>query len=161
MAAGLFPEGDNVKGLGRSVFAAVLLMIGGVLSIVWGIAAIGNAHFFSHNSHYIFGSLNSWGWVSLILGIFELIAGISLIRGGAYGRWFGVLMGSLVAIESLFSIRAYPFWSIAVFGLSLWIIHGLLVFEPEPPDFAEPPPDYARTSAEYARSTQQRGPIVS
>ena len=134
-----------MRGLGRAVFASVLLMIGGVLNIVWGIAAISNAHFFAHNTHYIFSTLNGWGWVTLILGIFALIAGASLIRGGVYGRWFGVLMGSLIALDSLFSIPAYPFWSIAMFALSLWIIHGLLVYE-EPPAEAEvaaPPREYA------------------
>ena len=134
-----------MRGLGRAVFASVLLMIGGVLNIVWGIAAISNAHFFTHNTHYIFSSLNGWGWVTLILGIFALIAGVSLIGGGAYGRWFGVLMGSLIALDSLFSIPAYPFWSIAVFALSLWIIHGLLVYEElaSEAEVAAPPRDYA------------------
>lgn len=137
-----------MRGLGRTVFASVLLMIGGVLNIVWGIGAISNAHFFAHHTHYIFASLKGWGWVSLILGVFEIIAGLSLVRGGAYGRWFGVLAGSLVAIESLFSIPAYPFWSIAVFALSLWIIHGLLVYgEPEEAEIVAPPPDYARPRA--------------
>lgn len=135
-----------MRGVGRAVFAAVLLLIGGVLNIVWGIAAISNAHFFAHNTHYMFGSLKGWGWISLILGIFELIAGGSLLAGGLYGRWFGVLAGSLVAIESLFAIPSYPFWSIAVFALSLWIIHGLLVYgeEEQPPrEISTPPREYA------------------
>jgi hypothetical protein len=38
---------DRVRGLGRAVFAAVLLMVGGVLNIVYGIAAIGNSSFLS------------------------------------------------------------------------------------------------------------------
>jgi hypothetical protein len=53
------------------MFAAVLLMIGGVLNIVYGIAAIGNSSFFVHNTHYVFASLKGWGWITLILGILE------------------------------------------------------------------------------------------
>ena len=137
-----------MRGLGRAVFASVLLMIGGVLNVVWGIAAISNAHFFSHNTHYIFGTLKGWGWVTLILGILALIAGVSVIRGGAYGRWFGVVVGALVALDSLFSIPAYPFWSIAVFALSIWIIHGLLVYrDPEEEVVAPPTQDYVRDHA--------------
>ena len=30
---------DQVRGLGRALFAAVLLMVGGVLNIIYGIAA--------------------------------------------------------------------------------------------------------------------------
>ena len=119
---------DQIRGLGRTVFAAVLLMIGGVLNVIWGIAAIGNSHFFATHQHYVAGSLKTWGWVSLILGIIEFGASASLFAGGDYGRWFGVLAGSLVAIEALLEIPAYPFWSLAVFALSLWIVHGLLIY---------------------------------
>lgn len=138
----------ELRGLGRTLFASVLLTIGGVLNIVWGIAAISNSHFFTAHQNYIFASLHGWGWISLILGVFELIAAASLIAGGAYGRWFGVLMGSLVAIEALFAIPAYPFWSLAVFALSIWIIHGLLVYGGSAPEVAPPPTqDYARDHA--------------
>ncbi len=122
----------GIRGVGRAMFAAVLLMIGGVLNIIWGIAAIGNSHFFNHSQHYVFGSLKGWGWITLILGIFEIFASLSLFGGGAYGRIFAVVVGSFAAIGALLEIPAYPFWSIAVFALSLWIIHGLLVYgEPE------------------------------
>jgi type IV secretory pathway TrbD component len=68
------------------------------------------------------------GWITLILGILELLASLSLFGGGAYGRWFGIFVGALAAIAALLSIPAYPLWSIAVFALSLWIIHGLVVY---------------------------------
>jgi hypothetical protein len=114
--------------VGRAIFAAVFLMIGGVLSIIWGIAAIGNAHFFTHNTHYMFGSLKGWGWITLIIGIIELLAAMSLFAGGAFGRIFGIFAASLAAIGALLEIPAYPLWSIAIFALSLWIIHGLVVY---------------------------------
>ena len=123
---------DNVRGLGRAVFAAVLLMIGGVLNIIYGIAAISNSHFFNGHSNYVFGSLKTWGWVTLILGVIELLAAASLFGGGLFGRWFGIFAASLVAIESLLQIPSYPFLSIAIFALALWIIHGLVIYgEPE------------------------------
>lgn len=119
---------DNVRGLGRAVFAAVFLMIGGVLNVIWGIAAIGQSHFFVANTHYVFSDLKTWGWVTLILGVLELGASLSLFAGNAFGRWFGIIAASLVAIASLLEIAAYPLWSLAIFALSLWIIHGLIVY---------------------------------
>jgi hypothetical protein len=115
---------SEVRGPGRAVFAAVLLMIGGVLNIIYGIAAIGNSHFFMHHE-YVFGSLKTWGWVTLIIGILEILASVSLFRAGTFGRYFAITVGSLAAIGALLDIPAYPLWSIAVFGLSLWIIYGL------------------------------------
>jgi len=119
---------NEVRGLGRALFAAVFLMIGGILSIIWGIAAIGNSHFFAQNTHYMFATLKGWGWITLILGILELIASLSLFAGAAFGRWFAIFAASLASIGALLDIPAYPFWSLAVFALSLWIIHGLLVY---------------------------------
>jgi hypothetical protein len=123
---------DQVRGPGRALFAAILLMVGGVLNIIYGIAAIGNSSFFVHNTKYVFSSLKGWGWITLILGILEILASLSLLRGGGYGRWFAIVVGALAAIVALLSIPAYPLWSIAVFALSLWIIYGLAIYgEPE------------------------------
>jgi len=116
------------RGVGRAIFAAVFLMIGGVLNIIYGIAAISKSHFFTQNQHYVFSNLKGWGWITLIIGILEVLASLSLIQGNAFGRWFGIFAASLAAIGALLEIPAYPLWSIAIFGLSLWIIHGLVVF---------------------------------
>jgi hypothetical protein len=59
------------------VFAAILLGVSGILNVIWGIAAIGNSHFFTANAHYIFSNLNTWGWITLIIGVLEIIAGFS------------------------------------------------------------------------------------
>ncbi len=119
---------SEVKGLGRTMFAAVLLIIGGVLNIIYGIAAISNSSFFTANAHYVFSDLKTWGWVSLILGILEILASISLWSGGLFGRWFALVAAGLTAIGALLDIPAYPFWSLAVFALSIWIIHGLALY---------------------------------
>jgi hypothetical protein len=123
---------NETRGVGRAIFAGVLLMVGGVLNIIYGIAAIGNSRFFVHDTSFVFGNLKSWGWVTLILGILEILAALSLFGGGAFGRYFAILVGALVAIDALLEIPAYPLWSIAIFALSLWIIYGLIVYnDPE------------------------------
>ncbi|HEY2320425.1 MAG TPA: hypothetical protein VGH67_19110 [Solirubrobacteraceae bacterium] len=125
---------DEVKGVGRSIFAATLLLIGCVLNVIYGIAAISNSHFFTQNSHYVFGNLKTWGWVTLIIGVLEGFAGVSLFQGGAFGRWIAVAAASLAAIGALLDLPAAPFWSLAIFALSLWIIHGLLMYGETDPD---------------------------
>jgi hypothetical protein len=61
---------DRVRGTGPTIFAAVLLAVGGVLNGIHGIAAPWNSSFFVGGAHQIFG----WGWVSLIHGILKLVA---------------------------------------------------------------------------------------
>jgi hypothetical protein len=107
------------------LFAGIMLLISGTLNIIWGIAAISESHFFALNTHYILSSLNTWGWITLILGALEILAAFSLFGGGSYGRWFGMIAAGLVAIASLMDISAYPFWSLCVFALSVIILYQL------------------------------------
>jgi hypothetical protein len=110
---------------GWVTFAAVLLVIGGVLNIIYGIAAIGDSRFFVNDQKYILSNLHTWGWVSLVLGVIQLTAAFSLFGGGLYGRIIGIGAASLSAIASLLSIPAYPFWSLAIFALDIVIIHQI------------------------------------
>ena len=88
-----------MKGAGRVVFAAVLLLIAGTLNMIYGIGAIADANFYTANgTHYVFGNLHTWGWVTVILGVIQLTAGFSLFAGGAYGRVIGVIAASLGAL---------------------------------------------------------------
>jgi uncharacterized membrane protein HdeD (DUF308 family) len=107
------------------VFAGVLLLVAGILNIIWGIAAIGDAKFFTEHGTFIISGLHTWGWITLIIGVLELIAAFSLFTGGEFGRWFGIIVGAVNAMAALLSIPAYPFWSLAIFALSIIIIYKL------------------------------------
>src|SRR5437763_1203711 len=123
-----------MRGAGRVVFAAVLLMIAGTLNVIYGIGAISDAHFYtSQGTHYVFGSLHTWGWVTLILGIIQLTAGFSLFAGNVYGRVIGIAAATLGAIEALLAVTGpNPWWALGIFAICLWCIHGLIVYgEPE------------------------------
>lgn len=115
---------DEMKGPGRAMLATILLAVGGVLNVIYGIAAISNSKFFSHHN-FVFGNLKTWGWIALVFGVLEILASVSLARGHTYGRLFGIAMGSVAAISALLDIPAYPFWSLAVFAISVWIVYGL------------------------------------
>ena len=123
-----------MRGVGRAVFAAILLLIAGTLNIIYGFGAVGDAHFFVHNTTYVLSNLHTWGWITVILGVIEVIAGLSLLSGGTFGRVIGIVAASLGAIGALLSVGgAYPFWSLGVFALCVIVIHGLVVYgEPEP-----------------------------
>jgi hypothetical protein len=107
------------------VFAGVLLLIAGVLNIIYGIASIGDSKFFTEHGTYIISGLHTWGWILLIIGVLEMIAAFSLFSGGEFGRWFGIFIASLNAIAALLSIPGYPFWSLALFALSVIVIYKL------------------------------------
>jgi len=110
---------------GWVTFAGIMLLIVGVLNIIYGIAAIGDSNFFIANSRFILSGLNTWGWVTLVIGVLQLFAAFSLWSGGLYGRIIGVAAAGLSAIAALMSIPAYPFWSLAIFALDIVIIYQI------------------------------------
>jgi hypothetical protein len=110
---------------GWVTFASVLLLLSGSLNVIYGIAAIGDSSFFVNDARYVIGSLNTWGWITLFIGLIEVLAAGSLWRGGLFGRILGIVAASISAIAALLSIPAYPFWSLAIFALSIVIIHQI------------------------------------
>jgi hypothetical protein len=113
---------------GWVTFAGVMLFVVGVLNVIYGIAAIGDSSFFVQDQKYILSNLNTWGWVTLILGLFQFFAAFSLWSGGIYGRVFAIVAASLSAIAALLSIPSYPFWSLAIFAIDIIVIHQVAVY---------------------------------
>ena len=118
-----------MRGAGRATFAAVLLLIAGTLNIIYGIGALDSANIFANDTRYIFTNLNTMGWVLIILGVIQLAGGISLMAGNTFGRVIGIIGGSLGAISALLSIGGhYPWWSLGIFVLSVYVVHGIFVY---------------------------------
>jgi hypothetical protein len=117
-----------MRGAGRAIFAATLLLIVGTLNIIYGIGALDSANIFTGEQRYILTDLNTLGWVLIVLGVVQLTGGFSLWAGNAYGRVIGVVAGSLGAISALLSIGgSNPWWSLAIFFLCVWVVYGILV----------------------------------
>ena len=116
-------------GKGWIVFAWLMLLIAGVMSIIDGIVALSRSSFFdSYGAHYVASNLTTWGWVAIIIGILMVIAAGSVIRGGSFGRWFGILAGSVSLVLWGFWIPIVPFWALMIMFLDLLVIYGLVVY---------------------------------
>jgi len=109
--------------------AATLLLIAGTLNIIYGIGALDDANIFVNDNRYILTNLNTMGWVLIILGVIQLAGGFSLMAGNAFGRVLGIIGGSLGAIGALLSVGGnYPWWSLAMFFLCVYIVHGIFIY---------------------------------
>jgi hypothetical protein len=113
---------------GWVTFAGIMLFILGVLNVIYGIAAIGDSKFFIQDQKYILSNLNTWGWVTLILGALQLGAAFSLWAGNLYGRFAAILAASLGAVAALMSLPAYPFWSLAIFAIAIIVIYEVAMY---------------------------------
>jgi hypothetical protein len=113
-------------GYGLVLFASILLVIVGIFNAIQGIAAIANSHVFVANAHYVFANLRAWGWITLILGVLQLLAAAGVLAGNQLARWFAVAVIGLNAIDQMFFIPAYPFWSLTIIAMDVVALWGLL-----------------------------------
>jgi hypothetical protein len=128
-----------MRGTGRVVFAAFLLVIAGTTNIIYGFGALDEANVFVNDTRLIFDDLNTLGWVLIIVGLLQLTGGFSLMAGNVYGRVIGIVAGTLGALAALISIGgAYPWWSVAVFALCVYVVHGIVVYGEEEARTAPP-----------------------
>jgi hypothetical protein len=113
-------------GYGLVLFASILLVVVGCFNAIYGIAAIAQSHVFTPNAHYVFANLRAWGWITLILGVLQLLAAAGVLAGNQLARWFAVAVIGLNAIDQMFFIPAYPFWSLTIIAMDVVALWGLL-----------------------------------
>ena len=116
------------RGFGFIVFASVLLGMVGFFNLIDGIAAIAQSHVFIANAHYVFGDLRTWGWITLILGVLQLLAAVGVLAGNQAARWTAVVLIGLNAIDQMFFLPGYPFWSLMIIAADVFALYGLCVY---------------------------------
>ncbi len=114
------------------LFATILLAMDAVINAIWGIAAISKSHFFVGNTHFVITDLKTWGWIMVGFAVLEGFAALSIIRGGQFGRWFGIVVGAFAIVAAMLNMPAYPFWSLALIAVYVLVIYGLAVYGGKP-----------------------------
>ncbi|MEU9116647.1 hypothetical protein AB0D04_34095 [Streptomyces sp. NPDC048483] len=111
---------------GWTVLAALLMIFGGIMTVLEGIAALVHDHVFVATRDYFFSfSLTGWGWIHLILGIVIFLAGCALFGGAVWARMVGVTLAALGALANFLWIPHAPFWAIVLLAINITIIWAL------------------------------------
>jgi hypothetical protein len=110
------------------VFALTLLITVGFFNLIDGIAAITRSHIYITNARYVIGDLRAWGWVTLILGVLQLLAALGILAGNRVARWFAVAVIGLNAIGQMFFVPAYPFWALMIIAVDIVALWGLCAY---------------------------------
>ena len=116
------------RGYGLVLFAGVLMLVVGFWNLIYGIAAIAQSHVFVANAHYVVGNLRTWGWITLIIAALQILAGIGVMTGNQAARWAGIILVGLNAINQMFFIPAYPFWSLMIIAADIVALYGLCAY---------------------------------
>jgi hypothetical protein len=121
-------EPRNVSGwaVGGTVFAATVLMLVGVFQGIAGLVAIFDDNFYVVTRHYTFDlDTTVWGWIHLLLGIALVFVAWGLFSRSTWAGVTAIFLASLSAVANFFFIPYYPFWSLLLIALDIWVIWSL------------------------------------
>jgi hypothetical protein len=119
---------EEVSGwaIGGTVFAGVIMLLVGVFHAIAGLVAILDDQFFVVSQNYTFEfDITSWGWIHLIAGVIVVLAGIYVFSGATWARVVGIALAVLSAVANFFFIPYYPFWSLLMIALAVFVIWSL------------------------------------
>ena len=113
---------------GWIVFAAVMLLVIGVLDFFEGLIAIIRSNYYViHGNQLIVFDTTTWGWLTLIWGILLVLAGFGLWSGAGWARWFTIIVVSLNILGQLswLGASAYPLWALVIITLNIIVLFAL------------------------------------
>ncbi|WP_416977512.1 hypothetical protein [Streptomyces sp. T028] len=111
---------------GGVTFAGVLLLCGGLLTVLQGIAALSGDDVYADVGSYVYElSLTGWGTIHLALGILAAATGAALLKGLARARFPGILLAALSLLAQWLFLPYAPPWSVTVMVIDVFVIRSL------------------------------------
>jgi hypothetical protein len=122
------PRPPEVSGgaIAGMTFAACMLTLIGAFQVIAGLVAVFDDNFYVVTQNYTFDlDTTAWGWIHLIVGLLILATAFGLFNRATWAGVTAIVLASLSAIANFFFIPYYPFWSIVVIALDIWVIWAL------------------------------------
>lgn len=111
-------------------FAAILMMLGGVFSVIAGLAAAFDDDYFGRGTAngeiYLLGT-TALGIFWIVIGVIKAWAGFALIQGREWARIVTVLICAIHATTNLLTVTAQPFLSLLFIAFNLIVIYAVTV----------------------------------
>ena len=125
-------EKVSERGTGGAFFASVLMIIGGAMAVLMGVAGILKDAFYVIPANYwITFNSATWGWIFVGYGAVLLAAGLGVMTGAEWARWLGIVVMSVAAVVNFLFIPILPFMSLTAIAINLLVIHSLVVYKKE------------------------------
>ncbi len=118
-------ESRSGVGSGWTTFAATWLVIAGSFNLVEGITAIHRGNYLANE--FLFSSQDAWGWILLIVGIVQLVAGFMVFSGNPTGTMLGVGVATVAIFIWFFFLFAAPLGALIAVIVNGLVIYGLTV----------------------------------
>jgi len=126
-------ERDSPWASGLTVVAATFLIIAGVWHIIAGFAAVVHDKVYLATPQYIYSfDLTAWGWIHILLGVLEIVAGFAVLKGQTWARVVGIVLACLSMIANFGFLPYYPLWSLLIIALDIGINCALATYRRQP-----------------------------
>ncbi len=111
---------------GFITFAGVMMILAGGFQSLAGLVALFQDEFFVATRNYLVQfDATTWGWIHLLVGVMVFFAGFAVLSGQTWGRVVGVTLAVLSALSNFAFIPYYPFWSLTIVAIDIFIIWAL------------------------------------
>ncbi|WP_225804080.1 hypothetical protein [Streptomyces sp. NK15101] len=128
--AGTQPSTAGAWAAGGTLFAGVLMLVTGFMSVFQGIAGIAEDDVYTRIGDYVFKfNLTTWGWIHLILGVIVVITGYGILKGAGWGRVAGISLASLNILFQFLFLPYQPWWALFSMAVSIFVIWALATDE--------------------------------
>jgi hypothetical protein len=109
--------------VGFILFAAIMMIMVGVFQAIQGLVGIFENEFYVATRNYLFQfDATTWGWIHLLVGLLVAFAGWGLLSGRTWARAVAITVALLSAIANFAFIPYYPFWSLLIITLDIFVI---------------------------------------
>ena len=109
-------------------FAGILMVLIGGIDFFQGLIALfDDEYYVLTGSGFLVFDLTSWGWTMLIWGALLVIAGLGLLAGQGWARWFAIVVVSLNVIAQLGFLgnTQNTLWALTVIALNIIVLYAL------------------------------------
>ena len=117
---------DMTGWAGMVIFAGTLLLLVGGFNVIYGLVALFKDQVLvTTKTGLVAFDVTTWGWITLIIGIIQILVGFGLFGGQTWARVAGVIVAVLNGFNHISFLQAQPVWSTIIIAIDVLIIYAL------------------------------------
>jgi hypothetical protein len=109
-------------------FAGILMLIIGGIDFFQGLIALfEDEYYLVTQSGFLVVDLTTWGWIMLLWGVLLVLAGLALMAGQGWARWFTIVVATVNVFAQLGFLgnSQYPLWALTALALNVVVLYAL------------------------------------
>lgn len=109
-------------------FAGILLVIVGLVDFFQGLIGLFDDDYYVVTaSGYLAVNLTTWSWILMLWGVLLVLAGLGLLGGQSWARWFAILVVGVNFFTQLGFLgnSNYPLWALTALTLNVIVLYAL------------------------------------